>query len=150
MDTITDPLAAHPFLAGLPADWLARLAVHATRVSFHTNDRVFAEGAAAERFWLIRRGQVGLTMHMPGRGEVLIDKLGGDTVLGWSWLFPPYRWRFGATAADLTSAISFDATTVRRLCEEDPALGHELTRRFMAVVLNRLQATRVRLLELYE
>jgi CRP-like cAMP-binding protein len=77
---------------------------------------------------------------------------GGDprpgTVVGWSWLFPPYRWNFSAVAAEATLAIQLDGPGIRRLCAEDPAIGYELTRRFMAVVVERLQATRGRLLEI--
>jgi hypothetical protein len=52
-------------------------------------------------------------------------------------------------AAEHTLTIRFDAAGVRRLCEDEPALGYELSQRFMSVVVERLQATRVRLLELY-
>jgi hypothetical protein len=86
---------------------------------------------------------------MPGRGSVIIESLPPASVLGWSWLFPPYAWQFGATAVGNTSAIEFDAEQVRRACDADPALGYELLRRFVQVVVDRLQSTRVRLLDLY-
>jgi hypothetical protein len=38
---------------------------------------------------------------------------------------------------------------VRQLLDDDPALGYALTRRFVGVVVDRLQATRLRLLDLY-
>ncbi|WP_460491381.1 hypothetical protein [Dactylosporangium cerinum] len=38
---------------------------------------------------------------------------------------------------------------MRGLCAADPAFGYELTSRFTAVVVERLQTTRVRLLDLY-
>jgi hypothetical protein len=86
---------------------------------------------------------------VPGRGLVTIETLGPWTVLGWSWLEPPHRWRFGATARRATSAIEIGARPVRRLIEQDPALGYALTRRFLDVLVDRLQATRLRLLDLY-
>jgi hypothetical protein len=70
-------------------------------------------------------------------------------VLGWSWLSPPYRWHFGSTAMEPTLTVVFDADEVRRLCARDPVIGYELHRRFMAVVVDRLQNTRMRLLDLY-
>jgi hypothetical protein len=36
-----------------------------------------------------------------------------------------------------------------RACDADPALGYELLRRFVQVVVDRLQSTRIRLLDLY-
>jgi CRP/FNR family transcriptional regulator, cyclic AMP receptor protein len=44
-------------------------------------------------------------------------------------------------------AFEFDALAVRAACDADPSLGFELSRRFSAVVVRRLQATRGRLLE---
>jgi CRP-like cAMP-binding protein len=146
LTTAQDLLAAHPFLAGLAEERLARLATWAHRAPFHPGTRVFSEGGHADRFWLIRDGKVRLDALVPGRGEVEIDTLGPDTVLGWSWLFPPYRWHFGAVAVEPTLTVELDGAGVRRLCDSDPALGHDLTRRFMGVVVERLQATRARLL----
>jgi CRP/FNR family cyclic AMP-dependent transcriptional regulator len=147
--TTYDLLAGHPFLAGMDADQLTRLAVWGHRSVFHAGARVFDEGGHADRFWLIRDGHVSLDTHLPGHGDVVVDTLGPGTVLGWSWLFPPYRWHYGATAIEPTLTVVLDGHGVRRLCEEDPAIGYELHRRFMTVVVNRLQATRVRLLDLY-
>jgi CRP-like cAMP-binding protein len=142
-------LAEHPFLAGMPATWLEPLSYQAKRSARHSGVRLFHEGHPADRFWLIDSGQVALDMHLPGRGDVVVETLGPGTVVGWSWLFPPYTWHFGAMAVEETHAIEFDAKGVLRVCERDPALGYDLSRRFMGVLLDRLQATRVRLLDLY-
>ncbi len=72
----------------------------------------------------------------------------GD-VLGWSWLFPPYRWVFDAQALELTRALVFDGTCLRGKCEDDHNLGYELMKRFAHVVVQRLQATRLQLLDVY-
>jgi hypothetical protein len=80
---------------------------------------------------------------------VVVETLGAGAVLGWSWLFAPYRWHFGAVAVENTLGIELDGPGVRQLCARDPALGYELSTRFMQVMVERLQATRVRLLDLY-
>jgi CRP-like cAMP-binding protein len=147
--TTYDLLAVHPFLDGLKRPQLERLAHWGHRSLFQAGARVFSEGGKAERFWLIREGSVALDMYIPGRGDVVIETLGPGTLLGWSWLFPPYRWHLGATAVAQTLTIEFDGTEVRRLCSEDTQLGYELYRRFIHVVVSRLQATRLRLLDLY-
>ncbi len=71
----------------------------------------------------------------------------GD-ILGWSWLFPPYRWTLGAVTLGQSEVFDFDGTAVRARLDADPRLGYEMTRRFLAVAANRLQATRLRLLQL--
>ena len=42
---------------------------------------------------------------MPGRPDVAIETLGPGAVLGWSWLFPPHTWQFGAVATEPTLTI---------------------------------------------
>jgi CRP-like cAMP-binding protein len=149
MITTYDLISAHPFLAGMSARWLDLLAYRASRSVRLPGHRLFREGAPADRFWLIRQGRVALDLPVPGRGDVVVETLGPDTVVGWSWLFPPYRWHFGAVVMEETLTIQFDAPRVRQLCDNEPALGYELSKRFMAVMLDRLQATRIRLLDLY-
>jgi len=142
-------LAEHPFLAGLPEAVLERLAPHARLVVHHTGRPLFRQGDRADRFWLVRSGRVSLELGVEGRGDVVIDQIGPGGVVGWSWLFPPYRCQFGAVAADLVHSIDFDAEAVRRLCEEDPAVGYELTKRFAAVLAERLRSARLRLVDVY-
>lgn len=142
-------LAAQRFFAGMPAGLLDRLAAVAWTEEIEAGVRVFEEGGPADRFYLIRSGRVALDLHVPGRGTLIIESLEPGTVLGWSWLFPPYEWRFGAAATEPVHAFVFDAAAVRILCAGDPVLGYELTRRFAAVMLDRLQNTRIRLLDLY-
>jgi CRP/FNR family transcriptional regulator, cyclic AMP receptor protein len=140
-------LTAHEFFRGMPVrhvDMLARTAHYADVPAGH---RFFEEGGRADRFWLIQAGRITLDLRVPGRGTVVIETLGRGTVLGWSWLFPPYEWRFGAVAAEPVRAIVLDGRTVRALCVTDPALGFELTRRFTAIMLDRLQNTRMRLID---
>jgi CRP-like cAMP-binding protein len=149
MTSVRESLGEYPFLDELPEPWLERLADLGHRVSYPTGLRLFSEGGHAEHFWLISSGAVGLDLHVPGRGDVLIDTIHPGSVLGWSWLFPPYRWHFGAVAASTVHAVQFSGVQVMALCREDPAGGMDLMRRFVGVVVDRLQATRLRLLDLY-
>ena len=149
MMTTLDLLTTHPFLEGLPAPWLERLSYQAKRNVHHGGSRLFREGGPADRFWLIRDGRVALEFNVPGRGDIVIEQLGPGSVLGWSWMFPPHRWHFGAIAAEQTLAIELDGRGVMRLCGDDAALGYELTKRFSAVLIDRLQAARMRLVDLY-
>ena len=77
---------------------------------------------------------------------MVIETIGMGELLGWSWLFPPYKWAFGAVAATAVEAFEFDAPAVRKLCAADPALGYELNQRITAVLAKRLRATRIRLI----
>ena len=139
-------LAAHPFLHGMSADQLGLLADAARDVSFPARYRLFEDGGNATRFWLIQAGHVSLDLHVPGEGPVVIESIGMGELLGWSWLFPPYKWAFGAVSATAVEAFEFDAPTVRELCAAYPELGYEFNQRVTRVLAKRLQATRIRLI----
>jgi CRP-like cAMP-binding protein len=139
-------LATHPFLHGMSPDQLATLAETARDVQFPARHRLFEDGGYATCFWLIRSGHVSLDVHIPDQGRVIIENIGMGELLGWSWLFPPYRWVFGAMAAAPVEAFEFDAAAVRECCTADPGLGSEFNQRIIRVLARRLQATRLRLI----
>jgi CRP-like cAMP-binding protein len=140
-------LAAQPFLRGMPGAQLAELATACQHVTVPAGQRLFDEGSPAGRFWIIDAGRVVLDATVPGQGRVVIETLGRGDVIGLSWMLPPYQWRFGAVTTQPMQAFAFDAAPVRAACSADPVLGYELGRRFSAVVVRRLQATRARLIE---
>jgi CRP/FNR family transcriptional regulator, cyclic AMP receptor protein len=142
-------LGRHAFLRGMPGDHVAVLARACHAVPVPAGHRFFAEGGAADRFWLIASGHVALDLHAPGRSSLIIETLATGDLLGLSWLVPPYEWRFGATAVQQTMTFELNAAAVRAACEEDPGLGYQLLRRVMSAASSRLQAARIRMLDLY-
>jgi CRP/FNR family cyclic AMP-dependent transcriptional regulator len=138
-------LADHPFLSSIPPAALRRLAAHSYPHEYAAGDVIFKEGAAADRFFLVRDGRIRLDMDLPDRGEVDVETLDADCALGWSWLFEPYTWQLTATAVEPTSVLVFDAAVLRSLMASDTVIGYELMRRFAGVLFDRLQATRLRL-----
>lgn len=136
-------------LNALPSDGRDRLMAFSRDVSFPSGARIFEEGGLADRFWIIRTGTVSLDLQVPGRPPAAVETLSHGDLLAWSWLVPPYTWRLGAEAFSPVRALEFDAHPVKALCNADPTLGLALTRRVLEVVTHRLQATRIRLLDLY-
>jgi len=138
-------LATHPFLHGMSGRHLAVLADAACVVRFPARHRLFEAGGNATRFWLIQSGYVALDLFVPGNGRRLFEHIGMGEMLGWSWLFPPFQWAFGAITAVPVQAFEFDAAAVRACCAIDPALGYEFSQRMLRVLAHRLLATRVKL-----
>jgi CRP/FNR family cyclic AMP-dependent transcriptional regulator len=142
-------LAAFPVFAQLPEAELELIASTARKVQFAAHQRLFSEGHPAQGCWLIEDGRVALDMTVPGRGQVLLQTLGPGDVLGWSWLVPPYRWHYGATSVVPVTATELDTEQLRALAEQNPRFGYTLVLTLFEAVLQRLQATRARLLDLY-
>ena len=142
-------LAEHPFFKDLSHAHLATLVGCASNVKFDAGSFLVREGQSADRFFLLRFGRVALEVFAPSRGPVAIEAVDAGDVLGWSWLFPPYKWHFDARALTLVRALAIDGTCLRRKCEDDAVLGRELFRRFAQVAVHRLEATQLQLLDLY-
>src|SRR5688572_29357638 len=120
MMTHADLIAEQAFLTGLRPMNLERLSYYAKRSVFRAGQRIFSEGGRADRFWVIREGHVQLDTHVPGRADAVVETLGAGSVLGWSWLFPPYIWHFGAVAVTQCLTVEFDGPGVQGLCDRDP------------------------------
>lgn len=145
IEVTTLALGAHPFLRGMPPSHLDALAEVGADVKFPGGHQIFEEGGFASKFWLIQSGHVAVDMNVPGEGRAVIDDVGMGELLGCSWLFPPYRWAFGAICTGPVEAFEFDAAAIRARCAADPVFGYQLQERLIRVVARRLQHTRTRL-----
>lgn len=149
MQNLESVLAECPVFTDLDPRFLHLIVGCASNVRFDPGQFIFHEGTEANHFYLIRHGKVALEILTPGRGPLIIQTVGEGEVLGWSWLIPPYHWHFDARTVDLTRAIALDGKCLRQKCEEDHHLGYELMQRFAHLMEQRLQATRLQLLDLY-
>ena len=149
MENLEQILSEHPFLKGLDPQYIQLVTGCASNVRFEVGQYLFRESEEANWFYIIRQGKVAVEAYAAERGAVIIDSVVEGEVLGWSWLIPPYNWHFDARAIELTRAIALDGKCLRDKCEQDHNLGYELLKRFAHIIEQRLEATRIRLLDLY-
>jgi CRP/FNR family cyclic AMP-dependent transcriptional regulator len=142
-------LAGHPFFENLDPDLLKIFSASAAHASFNAKQMIYREGNEADQFLLIRQGKVAVELFSAERGVLVIQTVGAGEILGWSWLFPPYRRRFDARAIQDTAAFAWDGIFLRQEAEANHRLGYELLKRFSKIVVERLQATRLQLLDVY-
>ncbi|MEV2243240.1 cyclic nucleotide-binding domain-containing protein [Streptomyces sp. NPDC049970] len=133
----------------LPPDYRDRLMRTAREANFTEGTRLFEEGSAADRFWIVRSGTVTLDMRLPGKGRAVIERLGPGELIGWSWLLPPYLCHNGGEAATPLRTHEFNARAVRMAMDADPAFGSAVGNWVTRVLAHRLQETRARLLDNY-
>jgi CRP/FNR family cyclic AMP-dependent transcriptional regulator len=149
VETLDPLISGHPFFASLDVRHMPLLTACATRVQFDSGTYIFREGEAANHFYLIKQGKVAVEIPAPPRKPIIVQTLEGGEVLGWSWLVPPYQWRFHARAVEPVVAFALDGKCLRKHCEENHDLGYELLKRFTQVITQRLEATRYQLLDVY-
>lgn len=149
MNTLAIAIEGQPLIESLTCEQRDLLMECAHEVRAEAGTFLLREGAAANHFYIITQGKVALEVHEAGTGTIIIETLGPGEVLGWSWLFAPYRWHFDVRVLEEFSAVAFDGRCIRGKCEADPVLGYRLMEQFARVMMGRLQATRFRLMDLY-
>lgn len=149
MEGLERILGEHRLFAGLGKPFLELAAGCAKNVRFSADEHLFHAEEPADWIYLVRHGRVALEIATPGRGQVQFETLGDGEVVGLTWLLPPYRWGYDARAVELTRVLALDARCLRDKCEADPSLGYEIMKRFLPVLVQRLQATRLQMLDVY-
>ena len=149
MNTLETTIATHSFTKEINPRFLHLLNECATFERFGAGQQIFQETFEADRFYLIHSGRVALQTFVPAKGVTTIQTVGAGEALGWSWLYPPYRWHFSAVAVEPVEAAGLCARTLRDRMQENHEFGYEIAMRVGQVMLERLQATRLRLLEMY-
>jgi CRP/FNR family transcriptional regulator, cyclic AMP receptor protein len=149
MATLEEILQQHALFAGAPAELIRLVAGCARNHIFRADEYLSHEGEPANEFFLIRQGKVALEINAPGHAAIIFETLGVGDFAGASWLIPPYRWVFDARAVELTRVTGIDAVCLRGKCEADHDLGYEMMKRFLPALVNRLQATRLQILDVY-
>lgn len=149
MRTIDELIAEAPTFAGLAPEHLELIAGCAWNQRVAAGTVFMREGDAADHFFLIRRGLVALELNAPALGPLQVQTLDEGEVVGWSWLFPPHVWQLDCRAVGDCHLVTFDGTCLRGKVERDHELGYQLMSRFAANVIDRLQETRLQLLDVY-
>lgn len=150
MREFKDLLQKHAFFKDLKPEHLEILAGCCTNQVFRPGEVIGHEGDPANHFYLIREGKVAIQIFVPGRGPVTLQTVGHDEILGWSWLFPPYEWNFDLKAIETTRTIALDGKCLRRKCDEIVELGYPLMKKFSQIMIHRLKATRMQILDVYK
>jgi len=148
LENLTNTLREHPFLQGFAAEHIDRLAAMASEVRFGKGEFIFREGDESSFFYLLLTGKVALETNTPGR-ILRIVTLGPGEELGWTSVTPSHSKQFQARSLEETQALAFDGVRLKHACEEDCRLGYTLMSAMLRVVAQRLQSTRLQLLDMY-
>ncbi|HVC56977.1 MAG TPA: cyclic nucleotide-binding domain-containing protein [Stellaceae bacterium] len=142
-------ISEHPFFGGMAPEYCELIGGCARNVRFDKAQYLFREGDPADEFFLIRHGRVALEIMAPGRGKLRFLTVNEGELAGLAWLIPPYRWIFDAEALELTRAVSVDARCLRDKAEQNHDFGYEMMKRFMAMLVARLHAAQLQMLDVY-
>ncbi|MDH5354752.1 MAG: cyclic nucleotide-binding domain-containing protein [Gammaproteobacteria bacterium] len=145
--SINDYLSSHPFFDKLDEDFLQFVSNSATELQLKKGDILFRQGELADKFYLLREGQISVQVPAIVGPALEIQSLSKGQILGWSWLMPPYRWHFLARVEEDSDLIEFDGISILAHCEEDPKFGYELFKHFAALMSERLEVARQKMMD---
>ena len=143
-------LSEHPFLEGLKPEHLDLIVGCAGNRRLGPGEYAAREGDPADEFFLVREGQLALEIFTPQVGARRMLTIHEGDVVGWSWLVEPHIWKFDARAVSAVRMIAIDGKCLRGKCEQDFELGYRLFQRVARLIEDRLNATRLQLLDLYQ
>lgn len=150
MKTVESIIRGHVFFKDLKEKYLALIAGCAKNIIFKEGAVILEEGKPADYFYLITGGLVAIEIHRDANNPVTVQTISEGDILGWSWLIPPHNNRFNCRAIKPTRTIAFDGKCLRNKCEKNHDLGYDVLKRLARVFAQRLEATRLQLVNLYE
>ena len=147
-DTLMAVLQKHPFVEEFQPQHIEKLTTLAKEVQFARDQVIFREGDECHDFYLIVEGRVALEIEAPGH-TFRVQTLHEGDELGWSAILMGRGKHFQARALENTHALAFDGGALLEACRKDGSFGFALMYRMLGVVSERLQGTRLQLLDMY-
>jgi len=141
-------LERHPFSKHFRPPQIERLAALARAASFAPEQAIFRSGDECDDFYLIISGRVALELPV-GKRMLRIQTLSDGDEFGFSALIMGRGMTFQARALQQVEALAFDGSRLLEACRADAELGFGLMRQLLLVVSERLDATRLQLVDTY-
>ena len=148
-DSLAEYLGKHPVFQGLDPGQLSLVVSFASEMDCAAGQRVFKRDFDAHEFFIVRSGKVAIEVPSIDGESLTIQTVGDDSLLGWSWFIPPYRWSFDARAVVASRVVSVDGDKLRKACDVDAKLGYRLMQRFAMLMAERLNAARIAAMKHY-
>jgi CRP/FNR family transcriptional regulator, cyclic AMP receptor protein len=148
-EAIADLVLSHPFFVGIDPTIAHAMTANAEERTYDVGDMLVREGKPAEEFFLVFEGKIALEVGATENPGITVETIGRGEILGWSWLVSPHRWRFDARATKPTRVVAIHAATARYALAAHPAFGYQFLMKLLPVIAERLENTRVQLLDIH-
>lgn len=148
-EAIADLALSHPFFDGIDPALVHSMTLKAEERHYEVGEMIVREGKPAEEFFLVFEGKIALEVGTTDHPGITVETIGRGEILGWSWLVSPYRWRFDARALKPTKVVAINASAARYALAALPAFGYQFLMKLLPVLAERLENTRVQLLDIH-
>jgi CRP/FNR family transcriptional regulator, cyclic AMP receptor protein len=138
----------YPLLANIRKNHLSKLLGIAKKIGFDADQVIFGEDQKSEDLYLILSGKVALEVTT-AEGRIAIQTLSAGDVMGWSALTSDAKTHFRARTLSAVETLAFDRAKLQFALKSDRSLGYEVTNRVLAVVTERIDHTRMQIMDMY-
>jgi CRP/FNR family cyclic AMP-dependent transcriptional regulator len=136
----TDPNYLRDFscFRDLSDDQINSLAEMTNAVCYPPGHVLFEEGKPGECLFFLVKGDVEVLYNIGEAGQVRVDKISGEEIVGCSALVEPYT--YTATERSLTEVevLEVDAISLRELMQNDCRLGFSIKQHIIRILMDRV------------
>ena len=131
-------LQQFPMFSDLNDARRANIAQFCEAECFYPGYTLFEDGEPGTNIYILVQGKVEVLFAIGEGGLVRVDQIGIGSVIGCSALVPPYTYTSTTRSLSEIEVLVIDADGLRKLIEEDPALGVSLQQYIIRVLLDRI------------
>jgi CRP-like cAMP-binding protein len=138
-----EQLVRIPFLQGLAAGTLRRLAEAASELTMQRGDYIVHQHDQAQHVFFLGAGVVQIFIRFQGVDDLLVGTLRQPgALIGWSVFRKPYRYTASVRCEEPCRVVRIPREVLDELIHDEPRLGYLLLRRVAAALADRLEQTR--------
>ena len=134
---VGEKLQHHELFGLLTPKEVERLSSVSGVVKLAKGDRVYTEGIPASHFFVLLKGSVELRRPATGGLSLLVDEVAEGGVFGVSSLTGGERYLLNAVCVEDSEALKVESQVLRRILDENPAIGYAVQRRISQIFFKR-------------
>jgi len=134
---------------GVPDEAMRAIVPLCREAAYASGAKIFAQGQAADRIYLLLEGTVRLTIHATALREPMTTTVLNTPgrVLGWSAIIGSGHYTTTALAASDVRVLTIDGCALLDYLNQNPCDGYVVMQRVAQIIGQRLEAMRKLLLE---
>jgi len=131
---------------GMSDEQISKVLALGEEDSLHSGETIFHQGDAARRLYIVESGRVAVNKALKDGKWALVCIVTDGGVFGWSCLVPPFQLTASATTLDETVVTRFEASALRELFSDEPAIGYLMIQNVGELISSRLKSARLELI----
>lgn len=99
---------------------------------------LFEEGQPGKHIFFLVKGDVEVLFNIGEAGQVCVDRISGEEVIGCSALVEPFKYTATERGLTETEVLVVDAVALRELMQKDCQLGFLIQQHIIGVLMKRI------------